>query len=87
MTPDWIDYLPPGERRIVQRRRQRQRWITRMRQRSVLIGCCVGIYLIWCLLLLLNGLVFVFSLSLLVVVGLSLIAWLAWWLVWKEYHS
>ena len=87
MTPDWIDYLPPGERRIVERRRQRQRWITRMRQRSVLIGSCVGVYLIWCLLLLLNGLVFVFSLSRLGLGGLPLIAWLAWWLVWKEYHS
>ena len=87
MAYDWIDYLPPGERRIVQRRRQRQRWITRMRQRSVLIGCCVGVYLIWCLLLLLNGLMFVFSLSLLVLLGLPLIACLAWWLVWKEYHN
>ena len=29
MVHDWIDYLPPAERRIVQRRRQRQRWITR----------------------------------------------------------
>ena len=87
MAHDWIDYLPPGERQAVQRRRQRQRWITRMRQRSVLIGCCLSIYLIWCLLLLLNGLVFMFSLSLLIVVGLPLIAWLAWWLVWKEYHN
>ena len=85
MVHDWIDYLPPAERRIVQRRRQRQRWITRMRQRSVLIGCCIGAYLIWCLLLLLNGLMFVFSFV--VNCGrVALIAWLAWWL-WKEYHN
>jgi hypothetical protein len=37
--------------------------------------------------LLLNGMLFVFSLSLLIVVVLPLIAWLAWWLVWQEYHS
>ena len=87
MASDWIDYVSPAERRIVQRSRTRQRWITRLRQRSVLIRCCVGIYLIWCFLLLLNGMFFAFSMSLLMVVGLPLIGWLAWWLVWKEYHN
>ena len=87
MASDWIDYVPSTERRTIQRRRSRQRWIMRLRQRSVLIRCCVSIYLIWCFLLLLNGMFFAFSMSLLMVVGLPLIAWLAWWLVWKEYHN
>ena len=87
MASDWIDYVSPTERRLVQRRRIRQRWIMRLRQRSVLIRCCVSVYLIWCFLLLLNGMFFAFSMSLLMVVGLPLIGWLAWWLVWKEYHN
>ena len=87
MASDWIDYVPSTERRTIKRRRSRQRWITRVRQRSVLIRCCVSIYLIWCFLLLLNGMFFAFSMSLLLVVGLPLIGWLAWWLVWQEYHN
>ena len=87
MASDWIDYVPSSERNTIKRRRSRQRWITRVRQRSVLIKCCVSIYLIWCFLLLLNGMLFAFSMSLLLVVGLPLIGWLAWWLVWHEYHN
>ena len=87
MAPDWIDYVSLTERRAIQRRRSRQRWMTRLRQRSVLIGCCVGVYLIWCVSLLFSGIHFAFSMSLLMLVGLPLIGWLAWWLVWKEYHN
>jgi len=87
MVPDWIDYVPATERHIVKRRRSLRRWSTRLRQSSVLIRCCVSVYLIWCFLLLLNGMFFAFSMSLLLVVGLLLIGWLAWWLVWKEYHN
>ena len=87
MASDWIDYVPSTERRTIQRRRSRQRWMTRLRQRSVLIRCCVSIYLIWCFVLVLNGIFFAFSMALLMLVGMPLIGWLAWWLVWKEYHN
>ena len=59
----------------------------RVRHRSVLIKCCVSIYLLWCFVLLLNGMLFAFGMSLLLVLGLPLIGWLAWWLVWHEYHN
>lgn len=87
MGQDWIDYLPSTERKTVKRRRNLQRWMTRARQRSVLIRCFVSIYLLWCFVLLLNGMFFAFSMSLLLLLGLPLIGWLAWWLVWKEYHN
>ena len=87
MASDWIDYVPSTERRTIQRRRSRQRLMTRLRQRSVLIRCCVSIYLIWCFVLVLNGIFFAFSMALLMLVGMPLIGWLAWWLVWKEYHN
>ena len=87
MTPDWADYLPPDQRGRRSRRRWRQRLFTRLRQRRVLVGSCVAAYLIWCLALLANGMVFVFILALLPILFLPPLAYLAWWLVWKEFNQ
>lgn len=87
MPGDWSDYLPQHERKQIERRRQRQRWLTALKQRRVLISLCVGVYLLWCLVLLLRGLWFAFSLSVLPIVCMPPLGYLAWWLVWKEFHE
>ena len=87
MASDWIEYVPPTERRATERRRTIQRRIFRLRKRSVLSSLCVSAYLALSFLLLFNGIHFAFGMSLLMVVGVPVIAWSAWWLVWKEYHS
>jgi hypothetical protein len=51
------------------------------------VGTCVAAYLIWCLALLANGMVFAFSLALLPILFLPPLAYLAWWLVWKEFNQ
>lgn len=87
MARDWADYLPPEQRQRRERRRLLRRRLQLLRERRVQIGVCVGIYLVWCLALLLRGLWFAFSLSVLPVLVLPLLAYLAWWLVWKEFHE
>ena len=87
MTPDWADYLPPEQRGRRQRQRRQQRLLTLLRQRRVLVGSCVGAYLIWCLALLAGGMVFAFSLALLPILFLPPLGYLAWWLVWKEFNQ
>ena len=87
MPGDWSDYLPDRERRRVERRRERQRWRTRLRERRVLISLCIGVYLLWCVALLLRGMLFAFSLSLLPILVLPPLGYLAWWLVWKEFNQ
>jgi hypothetical protein len=87
MGRDWADYLPPEQRRQRERRRQMQRWVTTLRERRVLIGICLGIYLSWCLGLLVARMWLAFSLSLLPVLFMPPLAYLAWWLVWKEFNE
>ena len=87
MPRDWIDYLPENDRQQVTSRRRRQRLVTRLRQRRVLVGVCLGFYGLWCLILLIRGLTFAFTLSLLLLLFTPLIGYLAWWLVWKEFNS
>lgn len=87
MGRDWADYLPPEQREQRERRRRMQRWFTALRERRVLIGLCLGIYLSWCLGLLLTQMWFAFSLALLPVLFMPPLAYLAWWLVWKEFNE
>ena len=87
MGRDWADYLPPEQREQRARRRRMQRWFTALRERRVLIGLCLGIYLSWCLGLLLTQMWFAFSLALLPVLFMPPLAYLAWWLVWKEFNE
>lgn len=87
MPGDWSQYIPLQERPRVERQRQRRRWLLRLRQRRALINLCVGIYLLWCGALLLRGMLFAFSLSLLPILVLPPLGYLAWWLVWKEFNQ
>ena len=87
MSPDWADYLPPEQRRRRERQRLLRRILMQLRQRRVLVGSCVGIYLLWCLALLAGGMLFAFSLALLPILLLPPLGYLAWWLVWKEFNQ
>ena len=87
MARDWADYLPPEQRQRRERRRRLQRRLQILRQRRVQIGLCVGVYGVWCLVLLGRGMWFAFSLSILPLLVLPPLAYLAWWLVWKEFHE
>ena len=87
MPGDWSEYVPEQERREIERRRRFRRVLTKLRERRMLISLCVGIYLLWCVALLLRGMVFAFSLSLLPILVLPPLGYLAWWLVWKEFNQ
>lgn len=87
MPKDWADYLPPEQRRRRERQRQLGRWLTALRERRVLFGICMGVYLCWSLALLVSGQWFAFSLSILPLLLLPPLAYLAWWLVWKEFNE
>ena len=47
---------------------------------------CLGIYGLWCLILIASGNGFTFGLALVPALSLPAIGWLAWWLVYKEFH-
>lgn len=87
MAKDWADYLPEQQRRQRNRKRQRTRLLAHFGQRRTVIRLCVGAYLLWCLALLVQGMVFAFILSLLLILFLPAIGYLAWWLVWKEFND
>ena len=87
MAKDWAEYLPQEQRLQRDATRRRSRLLARLGQRKSVISLCVGAYGVWCLVLLLQGLVFAFVLSLLLILFLPAIGYLAWWLIWKEFND
>lgn len=84
---DWADYLPEAQRQQRLRLRRRLRRRALLRQPRFWLAICLVIYAFWCLALLLNGLPIAFGLALVPLISLPAIAALAWWLLWKEFHS
>lgn len=87
MGRDWIDYLPEEQRRerLAQRRWLRRRQV--LRQRMFWLWCCVGLYAVWCVALLAKGNHLAFGLALIPAITMPAIGWLAWWLVYRDFHS
>ena len=87
MPQDWIEYLPKEESRKRQLQRRRLRRLQVFRRRGFWIGICVAVYALWCLSMLATGDTLAFSFALIPLVTMPAIAWLAWWLVFKEFHK
>ena len=84
---DWINYLPEDQRKQRASERKRLRRLQILRQRRTWLWTCLGIYLVWCLSLLIQGKDFPFALALIPLISMPAIGWLAWWLVYKEFHD
>lgn len=87
MPRDWIEYLPEEESRKRQAQRRRLRRFQFLRKRGFWICLCIAVYALWCLSLLAKGNILAFSLSLIPLFSMPAIGWLAWWLVYKEFHK
>lgn len=83
----WIDHVPAGQRR---RRLWAIRWsrlLTRLRTRRSFLIMCVSSYVIWCLYLLANGRTLEFWLAIISFVSVPLLAYIIYWLMWKDFHE
>jgi hypothetical protein len=84
---DWSAYMPPGRRRSLLLKRACRRFLSSLASQRVLITLMVLIYLAICLgLILWGGL----SLGVLALLPLLLgppVGYLAYWLVWREFHE
>ena len=86
MPHDWSHYLPEERRRQVLAQRRRLQRRQQLRGKRFWVGVCLAIYGLWCLALILQGNLLTLSFSLVPLLSMPAIAWLAWWLVYKEFH-
>lgn len=84
---NWINYLPEEQRKQRLHERKRLRQLQFFRERRTWLSVCFIFYSAWCLSLLIQGKVFAFILTLIPLISMPAIAWLAWWLVYKEFHD
>ena len=87
MSGEWSKYIPEHQREQAEQLRRRLRRRSVLSQRGFWVKLCLGIYGGWCLALVLSGNVFTFGLALVPLVSIPAIGWLAWWLVYKEFHQ
>jgi len=87
MSGDWSKYIPEHQREQAEQLRRRLRRRSVLLQRGFWVKLCLGIYGGWCLALVLSGNGFTFGLALVPLVSIPAIGWLAWWLVYKEFHQ
>ena len=87
MPRDWVEYLPAEECRKRQSQRRRLRRLQVFRRRAFWIGLCIAAYTLWCLSILVKGYMLAFGFSLIPLFTMPAIGWLAWWLVYKEFHD
>jgi fucose permease len=83
----WIDHVPAGQRRRRLLAIRLSRLLTMLRTRKFLLIICVSSYFIWCLFLLANGRLLEFWLALISFVCIPLLAYIIYWLMWKEFHE
>lgn len=84
---DWWRFVPPEQRRGRRFKVWRLRWKERLRHRSVAIALAFlayGLVLVW---LLLHLPVLVALLALAPMLLIPLLAYLTYWLLWKEFHE
>ena len=87
MASDWAEYLPEKTKNKSIASRRRRRFMAKLWNSKLLVGICVALYLVWCLFLLTTGMWLPFLLSFFIILVLPLLAYLAWWLMWKEFNS
>ena len=86
MPKDWADYIPEQQRQQAEQLRRRLRRRALLLERRFWVRLCLGVYAVWCLILIASGNGFTFGLALVPALSLPAIGWLAWWLVYKEFH-
>ena len=87
MPQDWIKYLPEEESRKRKAQRRQLRRLQVLRKRGFWVGLCVVVYSLWCISMLAKGEILTFSFALIPLLTMPAIGWLAWWLVYKEFHE
>lgn len=83
---NWSIYVPAAQRRKVMRLRTWQRIKTRLLSRSFIVSTLLVGYLLVCLYLLLWGSPTVGFLAILPMLLPPPVAYLAYWLLWREFH-
>ncbi len=84
---DWSAFVPPGQRFRVLCHRAVQRLRQTLTSRAVLLGAILLLYLAFCLGLLLWGPLRVSLLAFLPLLLGPPVGYLAYWLVWQEFHK
>ena len=83
----WIDYVPPSERPRLLVGIRLRRFLTFLRSRLGILAICCACYLFWCLYLALNGRWFELVLAIVSSVCVLVLAYIVYWLAWKEFHE
>jgi hypothetical protein len=86
MPKDWAEYIPEKQRREAEQLRRRLRRKAKLMERRFWVRLCLVVYSVWCLILIASGNAFTFGLALVPALTLPAIGWLAYWLVYKEFH-
>lgn len=83
----WWPHLPPEQQRRLQGQIRWLRVRAQLSRKEVRLLLLLGFYLLLCLLPVLLGLAVLGGIALLPLLLVPPIGYLAYWLVWREYHS
>jgi hypothetical protein len=83
----WLDYVPASERSQRLARIRLRRFLAFLRSRLGILLICLACYLLWCLYLVLNGRLFELALAIVSSVCVLVLAYIIYWLAWKEFHE
>jgi hypothetical protein len=83
----WIDYVPSSERPRLLVSIRLRRILAFLRSRAGILAISFACYLLWCLYLVLNGRWFELVLAIVSSACVLVLAYIAYWLAWKEFHE
>jgi hypothetical protein len=83
----WLEYVPASERPRLLITIRLRRIFSRLRSRVGILAICFACYLLWCLYLVLNGRWFELVLAIVSSACVLVLAYIAYWLAWKEFHE
>jgi hypothetical protein len=83
----WIDYVPASKRPRLLVSIRLRRFLAFLRSRAGILAICFASYFLWCFYLALNGRWFELVLSIISSVCVLVLAYIVYWLAWKEFHE
>lgn len=83
----WIDYVPASKRPRLLVSIRLRRFLVFLRSRVGILAICLACYLLWCLYLVLNGRWFELVLAIIASSSVLALAYIVYWLAWKEFHE
>jgi hypothetical protein len=83
----WLDYVPASQRSRRLATIRLRRFFTFLRSRVGILIICFACYSLWCLYLVLNDRWFELFLAIISSVCVLVLAYIAYWLAWKEFHE